>query len=69
MIVRQFRGMCIFIAPKLVWNAGLIKYKTEWLNIMVNNDDVGYFKGQDNKCLFINTMSDDFFPQKIKFSV
>lgn len=36
---------------------------------MVNNDDVGCFKGQDNTCLFINTMSDDFFPPKIKFSV
>lgn len=36
---------------------------------MVNNDDVGYFKGQDNKCLFINTMSDDFPPpQKKKLS-
>lgn len=32
---------------------------------MVNNDDVGYFKGQDNKCLFINTMSNDFFPKKL----
>lgn len=32
---------------------------------MVNNDDLGYFKGQDNKCLFINTMSNDFFPQKL----
>lgn len=36
---------------------------------MVNNDDVGFIKGQDNKCLFINTMSDDFFSKKIKFSV
>lgn len=32
---------------------------------MVNNDDLGYFKGQDNKCLFINTMSNDFFPKKL----
>lgn len=37
--------MCIFIVFKLVWNVMLIKYKIEWLNIMVNNDDVGYFKG------------------------
>lgn len=34
-----------FIVFKLVWNVRLIKYKIEWLNIMVNNDDVGYFKG------------------------